>query len=371
MNRVLQGTVKRFLLLVLMTTLLVCHGRLPSASPPPALASLSAQTIAAQADQYLSNLATEAAFSGSVLIARHGEILLSSGYGEAERDLHVLNTAQTRFRLASLTKQFTAMAILILQKQGALKVQDRICLHLADCPARWQAITIHQLLTHTAGVSDFPRLPGYRATMGLPSSPAEMIARFRDKPLEFPPGEKFRYSNSGYILLGAIIEQASGCTYEAFLQDNIFTPLQMADSGYDHNAGDLAVGYRDQLTQADFIDMSIPFAAGGLYSTVADLYRWDQALYTDQLISQALLNEMFTPYAPILDGGGFGPGYGWFIGKEGDRPTASHAGGINGFCSMITRYFNDRVLLVILSNQEDINLAEIQAYLTSILFKKV
>jgi CubicO group peptidase (beta-lactamase class C family) len=327
--------------------------------------------MAAQADQYLSDLATTAGFSGAVLMARNGDILLSGGYGEADRDRHLLNTAQTKFRLGSLTKQFTAMAILILQERGLLTVQDPICAYLTDCPARWQAITIHQLLTHTAGVTDFARLPGHEVTMGLPSSPAETIARFRSQPLEFLPGEKFRYSNSGYILLGAIIEQASGSTYESFIQDNIFAPLQMVNSGYDHNTGDLAVGYRDGSNQADFIDMSVPFAAGGLYSTVADLYRWDQALYTDQLISQTLLDEMFTPFVPIFNGGGSGPGYGWFIGKDGDRPMASHAGGINGFLSLITRYPRDHVLIAILSNREDANLAEIQAQLTNILFEKV
>jgi CubicO group peptidase (beta-lactamase class C family) len=371
MNRVFPGTLKRWLLLALATALLVCRGPLPFTAPiTAALASQSVQAIAAQADQYLSNLATETGFSGSVLIARNGEILLGSGYGEANRDRHLLNTAQTKFRLGSLTKQFTAMAILILQERGAIQVQDPICAYLADCPARWQAITIHHLLTHTAGVTDFASLPGHEVTMRLPSSPAETIARFRDQPLEFPPGEKFRYSNSGYILLGAIIEQVSGSTYETFLHDNIFAPLQMVNSGYDHNTGDLAVGYRDGLAEAEFIDMSVPFAAGGLYSTVADLYRWDQALYTDQLISLALLDAMFTPFVPIFNGGGFGPGYGWVIGKEGDRPMASHAGGINGFLSLITRYPRDHVFITILSNREDANLAEIQAQLTELLFEE-
>jgi CubicO group peptidase (beta-lactamase class C family) len=372
MNRVFPGTLKRWLLLALVTALLVCRGPLPSTAPiTPVLASQSVQTIGAQADQYLSNLATEAGFSGAVLMARQGDILLSAGYGEADRDRHLLNTAQTRFRLGSLTKQFTAMAILILQERGVLTVQDPICTHLADCPTRWQAITIHQLLTHTSGVPDFTLLPGYRATMELPSSPAQTIARVRDQPLEFLPGEKFRYSNSGYVLLGAIVEQASGSTYEAFLQDHIFAPLQMVNSGYDHNAGDLAVGYRDRSTQADFIDMSGPFAAGSLFSTVADLYRWNQALSTDQLVSQASLDVMFTPFAPILDGGGYGPGYGWFIGKEGDRPIASHEGGISGFHSLITRYPSDHVFITILSNREDANLAEIQAQLINMLFEKV
>jgi CubicO group peptidase (beta-lactamase class C family) len=196
------------------------------------------QEITARGDLYLSQLTKDSLFSGSVLVARDGEILLSHGYGEADRTQHLLNTAQTKFRLGSLTKQFTAMAILILQGRGALNVRDRICTHMADCPVPWQSITIHQLLTHTSGIPDFARFPDYQATMGLPSSPTETIARFKDKPLEFLPGEKFSYSNSGYILLGAIIEQASGIPYEAFLRDAIFTPLQMANSGYDHNTGD-------------------------------------------------------------------------------------------------------------------------------------
>ena len=303
-------------------------------SPHKATATLAppfSQDIISKADTYLSKLVKAKLFSGSVLIVRKGQILLSTGYGEADRKKHLLNTAQTKFRLGSITKQFTVMAILILQAWGKLNVQDRICTYLPDCPAAWQQITIHHLLTHTSGIPDFTRFPDFLTTQGSPSSPTQTIARFKDKPLEFQPGEKYSYSRSGYVVLGAIIEQASGKSYEAFLQENILIPLQMVHSGYDHNQGDLAVGYRDQTNVADFIDMSIPYAAGGLYSTVEDLYRWDQSLYTNQLISKNLRDKMFTPFAPIPDSGGLSYGYGWLIGKEFNQSVVMHGGGINGF----------------------------------------
>ncbi|MGB8701799.1 MAG: serine hydrolase domain-containing protein [Thermosynechococcaceae cyanobacterium] len=329
----------------------------------------SDQHVIFKADTYLSKLTKARLFSGSVLIARNGKVLVRKGYGEADREKHVVNTAQTKFRIGSMTKQFTAMATLILQAQGKLNVHDRICTYLSRCPTTWQKITLHHLLTHTSGIPDFTSFPDFKITMRSPSSPTETIARFKDKPLDFQQGAKFSYSNSGYVVLGAIIERASGATYEAFLRDNIFAPLQMVNSGYDHNNGDLAVGYRDQTSvPADFIDMSIPYAAGGLYSTVEDLYRWDQALYTDKLIPKSLRDKMFTPFALIPNGGGSGPGYGWFIGREGDRPIVSHIGGIQGFSSSIARYPNDKVVIIVLGNREDGNSGDIGVQLAKIVF---
>jgi CubicO group peptidase (beta-lactamase class C family) len=329
----------------------------------------SDQNIIFKADTYLSKLTKARLFSGSVLIARNGKVVLSKGYGEADRKKNLVNTAQTKFRIGSLTKQFTAMAILILQAQGKLNVRDRICMHLSNCPTSWQTITIHQLLTHTSGIPDFVSFPDFQTTQGSPSSPTQTIARFKDKPLDFQPGAKFSYSSSGYILLGAIIERASGATYEAFLRDNIFAPLQMVNSGYDHNNGDLAVGYRDQTSvPADFIDISIPYAAGGLYSTVEDLYRWDQALYTDKLIPKNLRDMMFTPFVPMPDNGGPGYGYGWGIGKEGNHLLVFHEGMTNGFHSVIARYLNDKTVIIILGNRQDMDLFEMRTQIAKIVF---
>ncbi len=329
----------------------------------------SDQHIIFKADTYLSKLAKAKLFSGSVLIARNGTVLVRQGYGEADRQKHLVNTAQTKFRIASLTKQFTAMAILILQAQGKLNVHDRICTYLSNCPTSWQTITIHQLLIHTSGIPDFASFPNFQTTQGLPSSPTQTIARFKNKPLDFQPGKKFSYSSSGYILLGAIIERTSGATYEAFLRDNIFAPLQMVNSGYDHNNGDLAVGYRDQTSvPADFIDMTISYATGGLYSTVEDLYRWDQALYTDKLISKNLRDMMFTPFMLTSDRSGLHYGYGWGIGKEDNHLLVSHEGVINGFHSVIARYPNDKTVIIILGNRQDMNLFEMRTQIAKIVF---
>jgi CubicO group peptidase (beta-lactamase class C family) len=198
----------------------------------------------------------------------------------------------------------------------------------------------------------------------------QTIARFKDKPLDFQPGEKYSYSNSGYIVLGYIIEQVSGQTYEDFLQQSIFTPLNLHDTGYDHNSNSLAIGYpsRYSTQPAEFIDMSIPYAAGGLYSTVEDLYRWEQSLSTDRLVPKAYLDEMFAPQVAIPNSG-YSYGYGWVTGKDpSDRSVIWHQGGIEGFATLITRYTDDQVTIIILSNQQDINVGLILQTMTNKIF---
>ena len=326
-------------------------------STDPPLATPTSPYISTEIDTVLGNLAQQSLFTGSVLIAKQGRVLLSQGYGLADREWNIPNKPQTRFRLGSLTKQFTAMAILILESQGKLNVKDPICKYIPDCPSTWEAITIKHLLTHTSGIPDFLSFADYPSTRNVPSTPVQTIARFKDKPLEFQPGEKFSYSNSGYIVLGYIIKQVSGQTYEDFLKQSIFTPLNLRDTGYDHNSNSLAVGYPDRYSTlpADFIDMSIPYAAGGLYSTVEDLYRWEQSLSTDHLVPKTYLDEMFAPQVAIPDSG-LAYGYGWITGKDPlGRSINAHSGGIEGFASTIARYPDDQVTIIILSNQQDKN----------------
>lgn len=314
--------------------------------------------VIAEIDTMLGNLAEKKLFVGSVLIASQGEVLLSEGYGMADRMQNIPNTPQTRFRLADLTKQFTAMAILILASQGKLTVQDPICMYVTDCPAAWEAITIHHLLTHTSGLHDFLTMINYRSLRATSSTPEQTMARFKDLPLDFPPGETHSYSNSGYIVLGYIIEQVSGLSYEDFLKQFIFEPLDLQNTGYDHNSNGLAVGYASRYTDrpADFIDMSIPYAAGALYSTTEDLYTWDQALYTEKLVPRAYLDEMFAPHVFIPGSerwGGWYYGYGWSVGfDERGLAVTDHWGGIEGFSTNITRYPNERTTLIMLSNQQ-------------------
>ncbi len=225
-------------------------------------------------------------------------------------------------------------------------------------------------MTHTSGIPDYLSLPYYGSSRATPSAPLQTIARFKDLLLNFQPGEKFSYSNSGYIVLGYIIEQVSGQTYEDFLQQSIFTPLNLRDFGYDHNSNGLAIGYEDKYSSlpADFIDMSIPYAAGALYSTVEDLYRWDQALYTEKLVPQAYLDEMFTPYAVYPDSSGYAYGYGWGIGTDHGRPINGHEGGVEGFNTIIARYPDDQITIIVLSNQQNQAARSILDILTSKIF---
>jgi len=341
---------------------------LPVATPHPS-------EVISKTDAFLNQMLKAGLFSGSILIARNGEILVSKGYGMADRQQQIPNTPQTKFRIGSVTKQFTAMAILILQAQGKLNIQDRICVYLTDCPPAWQPITIHQLLTHTSGIPNFTDFPDIHTFKKLPASPAQIIARFKDKPLDFKPGEKWSYSNSGYIVLGFIIEQVTGASYEAFLQQHIFTPLKLLDTGYDHNNAQLARGYADSVSEADTLDMSAPYAAGALYSTVEDLYRWDQALYTEALVAPDLHTKMFTPFAAIPESfasiheiTGFGYGYGWFIGRLFNRQVFFHPGGIEGFRASIYRFPADRVTVIVLSNQESTDTDLVSRQLAQIVF---
>src|SRR6476469_8371708 len=172
-------------------------------------------------------------FMGTVLVARDGKSLLDKGYGFANLEWQVPNTPTTKFRLGSITKQFTAASILLLEERGKLKIEDPVKKYLPDAPAAWDKVTIFSLLTHTSGIPSFTGFPDYTSTEAIPSTPEKLVARFRDKPLEFQPGEKWNYSNSGYVLLGYLIEKISGQSYADFVKQNIFDKLGMKDSGYD------------------------------------------------------------------------------------------------------------------------------------------
>ncbi len=315
----------------------------------PAAPKVDLQTLSAELDTMFQKFTSQRLFNGSVWIAQNDQVILSKGYGFADRDKQIPNTPQTRFLIASITKQFTAMAIVILQEGGKLSVQDKICKYLADCPEAWQPVTIHQLLTHTSGIPD---TTGSYTTKDLadPLALEQEIAAAKAQPSGSQPGEKFYYNNMGYILLGKIIEAASGQSYETFLQKNIFEPLQMSDTGYYHNQGDLAVGYSIGTIAADPMNMWGGFSAGALYSTVEDLSRWDQALTTGKLIPPKALDAIFTPYV-AADLNGFDYGYGWMISTDEPR-IILHEGATNGFRGIIRRDPQAKVTIILLSNQE-------------------
>ena len=320
---------------------------------------------AAQLDAYLTHLERSGVLSGAVLVAHNG-MLFEKGYDLADKDANIPNTPQTRFRIGSITKQFTAMAILILQDRGKLHVQDPICLYVPDCPQDWQPITIENLLTHTSGIPDYINSPAFVATWTESATPEELIARFKDMPLEFSPGSRFKYSNSGYALLGYIIEQVSRESYATFLRENIFVPLKMNNSGYDITHPPLpqhATGYyRGYIKPAPY-DPSVLYAAGALYSTVEDLDVWDQALMTHKLVSQQALDAMFTPHIPCPPPGpggcllheDLGYGYGWFIASESQGRLIYHVGHIDGFFTYNGFYPQSNLVVVVLSNLETTN----------------
>jgi CubicO group peptidase (beta-lactamase class C family) len=318
-------------------------------------------------DEYMDAAVAAGHFSGSVIIVSDGTPVFSKGYGLANVEHGVPNTPETKFRLGSITKQFTAMAILILQERGKLAVDDPIGKYFDDAPKAWDGVTIHHLLTHTSGIHSYTSEPDYVKKMAQPETVNSMIARFRDKPLDFKPGEKFQYSNSGYFLLGAIIEKVSGQSYEAFLKATIFRPLDMTDSGYDHPGTILshrASGYSrkgDVLENAEYLDMAQPYAAGSLYSTTLDLAKWDRAVGDCALINKESTTRMLTPeknnYA-----------YGWSVAARSGRKEIGHGGGINGFVTDIVRYPDQRVCVVVLANVVPTNPGKIARDLAAITF---
>src|SRR5262245_32807785 len=245
----------------------------------------------ARLDQVVQSYVQDKTFMGSVLVARGAEVLLSKGYGDANLEWDIPNTPSTKFRLGSITKQFTAASILLLAERGKLKLDDPLKQYMPEAPASWDRITIFNLLTHSSGIPNFTALPQYKALQVIDTPVLKTIGEVRDKPLDFFPGEKMSYSNSGYIVLGYVIEKITGGSYEKFVQDNIFTPLGMKDSGYDSNTAIIphrASGYvpsPNGPVNAGYIHMSIPHAAGALYSTTEDLLRWEQALFGGRIIS--------------------------------------------------------------------------------------
>jgi CubicO group peptidase (beta-lactamase class C family) len=313
-------------------------------------------------------------FIGSVLIARAGEVLLSEGYGMANLEHGVANSPQTKFRLGSVTKQFTAAAMLQLQEQGLLKVDNPISIYLPDYP-QGGAITVHHLLTHTAGIPNYTSFPDYVEKQRSAMTLDEIIAWFSAQPLEFTPGECYSYSNSGYTLLTKLIEVVSDQSYADYLQHHIFEPLEMTHSGYDQSAPMLphwASGYaltEEGYQNAAFIDMSIPSGAGGLYSTVEDLYRWDQALYTDAVLNESSRQLMFAPAVEMgEESGNAYYGYGWVIDQAYERDRVGHGGRIDGFTTSIARYPHEPVVIIVLSNLETAPVARISNDLAAILF---
>ena len=288
-------------------------------------------------------------FMGTVLVERDGKVLLDQGYGYANLEWKIPNSPTTKFRLGSVTKQFTSASILLLEERGKLNINDPVKKYMADAPAAWDKVTIYHLLTHTSGIPSFTGFPDYTSTEAKASTPEQLVARFRDKPLNFQPGEKWEYSNSGYVLLGYLLEKISGQKYADFVEGNIFTPLGMKDSGYDSNSAIIAhraSGYSpapNGTINSGYIDMSIPFSAGALYSTTEDLMRWEEGLFGGKVLSAPELQKMTTPFKSDY---AFGLG----VREDHGHKLIDHGGGIEGFNTYVSYYPNEKLAVIVLAN---------------------
>jgi len=313
------------------------------------LANVGHSYDAARMDQVVQYYVTTNKFMGSVLVAKGDEILLNKGYGAANLEWNVPNDPSTKFRIASLTKQFTAAAILLLEEEGKLKVGDPVSTYMTDSPPAWKKVTIFNLLTHTSGIPNFSDFTDSEQMDPLITTPQKLVDRFRDKPLDFEPGAKWEYSNSNYVLLGYLIQRLSGETYPDYLNDKIFKPLGMADSGYDSSADLLthrAAGYQPTwkgLKNAKWIEMSNRHSAGALYSTTGDLWKWQKGLFGRKVLAEASLKQMTTPFLNDY-------AFGLFIKTVEGRKLYSHSGGISGFNSYLGFYPDTQVTVVVLGN---------------------
>ncbi len=319
--------------------------------------SAIAQDKVRQIDALLKNYYDYGQFNGTVMVAEKGKVIYKKGFGMANMEWAIPNQLDTKFRIGSVTKQFTATLVLQLVEEGKIKLDGKITDYLTDYRKdTGEKVSIHQLLNHTSGIPSYTSRPDFFAEVSRdPYSVTDFVKKFASGDLEFEPGSKFSYNNSGYFLLGAIIEKVTGKSYETVLTERIFKPLGMTNTGYDNHAPLLqkrASGYEKRpggYVNAAYLDMSLPYAAGSLYSTVEDLFKWDQSLYQDKILSAESKKLMFTPGLS-----NYGYGFGIAdqpIGKTDQKTKIiQHGGGINGFNCLLTRVVEKQQTIIMLDN---------------------
>lgn len=292
----------------------------------------------------------------AVAVVKDGVVLHSKGYGSANLEWGCPITPDTVFCLASATKPFTALAVVLLEEQGKLSIDEPVTTYLPEYQPIWQAITLAHLLTHTSGIKNYVALEHFWKDLSRADrSPEELLSLVQHLPLEFGPGSKYSYSNSGYCLLGRVIEAVSGMSYEAFLQSHIFQPLGMLHSRYMADEPIIsrrASGYEKTnrgYARAPYLSMTLPYAAGSLGSTLEDLICWDTALREHRLVSKTGYERMYTPVR-LTSGRTENYGFGWAFTSYRGHKVAHHAGGLPGFSSFIGRFLEDDTTIIILSN---------------------
>ncbi len=293
----------------------------------------------------------------AVAVVRNGEVTKAKGYGLADVELNVPVTSQSVFQWASISKQFTATAIMLLAQEGRLKLDDPIRVHYTNSPPAWNPVTIRHLLTHTSGIKGYTELPNFFATVRKDYTSDEIIGLVKDLPLDFAPGEKWAYSNTGYYLLGLVVEKVSGQPFGDFVADRIFKPAAMDTARLNHQFELIphrATGYASRSNgwlRSEFVSPTQPFSAGALLGSVLDLARWDRALDTDRILPLPVRQEMWTP-VKLNSGETFPYGYGWQTGEVRGHRYVGHGGGIHGFTSFILRLIDDKLTVIVLANTD-------------------
>lgn len=319
---------------------------------------------AAEMESVVRHYGDHQAFMGSVLVTKAGQPLFETSYGSANVERRILNTAETKFRIASISKQFTAAAILLLEERGLVNIDHLLSEFLPDTAPAWNSVTIRHLLNHTSGVPNYERLDGYKSLLVNGYTPERLLAMLKGRELDFQPGSKYAYSNSGYFLLGRAIETVSRQTYAQFLKENLFDPLGMADTGVDDGtpkSDDFAVGYQrsSDLEVAPYFDINMFLGSGSLYSTTHDLARWTWSLRNGSVLSSASLEKMRTP---ALNNYGLGVS----IDSEGGRTRIWHTGSLDGFNTALAFYPESQVVVVGLSNLADTGVRDISRELAAL-----
>lgn len=326
----------------------------------PAVRALAARPapqgdLAAKIDAIMAGIYKPGEPGAAIIVRKDGQTVFRKGYGTADLELGVPIEPDMVFRLGSITKQFTAVSILMLAQEGKLGLQDEITKFLPDYPTQGKRITVEHLLTHTSGIQSYTDMPEWLPLWRKDFTVKELVDFFKDKPMQFEPGRSWAYSNSGYILLGAIIEKVSGKTYEEFVTEKIFKPLGMKGSTYGSTERIIPrriPGYqagKSGFVNAPYLSMTQPYAAGSLLSTVDDLAVWSDAVFAGKLVRKEWLDKAFTPYT-LANGESAGYGYGWLVGDFAGRRSIEHGGGINGFSTYEMTLPEDRIFVAILTN---------------------
>ncbi|MFF5384180.1 serine hydrolase domain-containing protein [Pedobacter suwonensis] len=311
----------------------------------------------------------------AVLVAKKGKIEYRKAFGLASLELSVGMRPEMLFNLGSITKQFTAVAVLQLMESGKLSLQDSIQKYIPKFPQKGYKITIENLLTHTSGIRDYMQMNDKDPFIDRHDfKPEELINYFKDEPLEFKPGSRYSYSNSGYVLLGYIIEQISGKSYLSYLQEYIFNPLGLNNTFYDSSNTILpgrTSGYQGSVKylKADYWGASLPFAAGGLISNVDDLFRWHLGLLSGKVLKKDGLRKAFTP-AKLKDGTLINYGYGWMLGHLGNFKSISHGGAMTGYRTQQLYYPDQDVYIVILANCDQAPTEELSTSISTLILGK-